>query len=114
VGLFNDYNNTNRTTWRYTYTAAELTKFALQKYFDLEKQEHKERNEIATLLQDVGVKSTDHRINDLKKSIEKLGSEKEQCMIWVHEFKRNCNREYHLQLGDVSYFNIAQPPLENK
>ena len=45
-------------------------------------------------------------VEDLKKDIGHYGDEKEKCVVWVHEFKRNPEKEFVLALGDVSYFEL--------
>lgn len=107
MGMFNDYRNTRRDEWRFTYTGFELLAAAKKKLEFFCAKEKEAREKTASLLTDVCVKASDKRIEDLKKEIEKFGDEKEKCTVWVHEFARHPQNEYSLALGDVSYFDLA-------
>jgi hypothetical protein len=110
MGIFNDYRNTNRDSWRFTYTGQELLAHALKKYDFFTSQETEARNSMAGMLKDPSVRASDPKIDELKKNIEFWGCEREKCIVWVHEFKRSPQKEYSLTLGDVSYFDIAVAP----
>lgn len=107
MGLFNDYRNTNRDTFRFYYQGADLLPFAKKKYNFFTEKETTSRHEMAKLLKDPSVRASDPKIDGLKQDIEKFGAEREKCLIWVHEFGRQPAKEYSLWLGDVSYFDIA-------
>lgn len=107
MGQFNDFRNANRDNWRFTYKGSELLSFAQKKYDYYTLQERKARDDMASLLKDVNIRASDPKIEELKASIERHGNEREKCMVWVHEFKRNPEKEFSLALGDVSYFDIA-------
>lgn len=59
---------------------------------------------------DMSVAQSDGRIAECKKEIEKCGSERERCVVWMHEFGCRPDKEYVLELGDVTYFDLAPEP----
>jgi len=110
MGQFNDYRNVTRESWKFSYKGSELVKFAQSKYDFFTKRERQCRQEMAKMLQDENVRASDPKIEDLKSDIEKFGSEREKCIVWVHEFSRKPEETYSLSLGDVTYFDIAKLP----
>lgn len=55
----------------------------------------------------MSVAQSDSRISECKKDIEKFGSERERCAVWIHEFARAPEQTYKLQIGDVAYLDLA-------
>ena len=70
-------------------------------------QEQNARNQVAELLKDPSIHHNDKAVKDLKDEIAFCGPEREKCLVFKHEFKRNPDREYHLTLGDVVFFGIV-------
>lgn len=112
MGLFNDYKSPSREGWKYTYKGEELLEPARKKYRDVRAREMEARNTLADLLRNPLIGPDDHKVVDNKKLAERYGNESEQCMVFCHEFTRNPSREYLLSLGDVTYFDLAQPPSD--
>lgn len=110
MGMFNDYRSPNRDNWRFSYLGKELADAARVKYDNFTAQEKEARHSMAEMLKDANVRASDPRIEDLKQSIERFGSEREKCLVWVHEFARQPQKEYSLALSDVSYFDLAKLP----
>lgn len=112
MGVYNDYANTNRTTWEFTYTGAELLGAARSKYADFLTRERDARERMAKMMVDMSVTQSDPRIAECKKEIEKAGTERERCLVWVHEFGRKPEQVYILNVGDVTYFDLAPEPAD--
>lgn len=108
MGLFNDDLAANRTTWNYRYTAKDLLPHAERMLALHGQKEVEARNKSADLLRDTSVNQNDPRFNELKRSIAHHGMLKEQCAVFVHEFRRNPSEIYDLGLGDVTFFELAQ------
>lgn len=109
--MYNDFSSTTRRSeWRYSYLGKELLPFAKAKYEYYTDEEQKARNKMADMLRDPNVRASDPNIDQLKRSIESFGSEREKCIVWLHEFTRKPDVEYNLCLGDVTYFGIAKIP----
>lgn len=112
MGLFNDYRGTNREGWKYTYKGGELLEAAKRKWAELRQKEMDARNNVAAMLKDEKVSPNDDRLEEGKRLIEKYGNEREQCMVFCHEFARAADRDFTLGLGDVTYFDLApQTPV---
>ena len=112
MGVYNDYNHTEREGWKFHYTGAQLVEAARRKHDEFRGKERSAREEMARLMVDMSVSQSDPRISECKRDIEKAGSEREKCAVWVHEFARNPERQFFLQLGDVTYFELAPSPGE--
>ncbi len=110
--MYNDYRNTNRSDWKFIYTGAQLLEAARRKHQEFGHKEKKAREDMARLMVDMSVSQSDPRIAECKAEIETSGSEREKCAVWAHEFARRPEREYFLQLGDVTYFGLAAEPQE--
>lgn len=108
--MYTEYSNTNRSEWKFTYTGAELLDAARKKYSDFLTQEKEARAKMAQLMVDMSVSQSDSRISECKKEIEKAGTEREKCLVWIHEFARKPEREFFLLLGDVTYFELVPEP----
>lgn len=109
MGMYNDYRNTNRESWNFTYTGKELKPFAERRREEFKEKEEKFRTRITALLGDTSVKSTNIDIEQCKNEIENNAELREKCEIWIYEFGRNPDREYSLKLGDVSFFDLHVP-----
>lgn len=105
--MYTDFRIMNRETWKFPYLGKDLLPFAEKTRAKLEKSETVARNEIAKLIKDVSVRSDSDNIQRLKASIEHDGKCKEQCVVFIHEFTRCPEREFHLAIGDVVFLGIA-------
>jgi hypothetical protein len=110
MGLYNDNSYTNRHHWEYTYKGSELLSAARRKYTEFAVREKEAREKMAGFMMNMSMTQSDGRIGECKGEIEKAGTEREGCMVWLHEFTRNPEKEYKLELGDVTYFDLALEP----
>lgn len=92
----------NRENWRYTYTGKDLLAAAERKRDEFHAAAEAAREEVDALLQH----ATTLR-QKARDAIEKNGRHHEQCVVFVHEFRRNPNREFHLAIGDVVFFGLT-------
>lgn len=97
----------NRTSWKYTYTGRELLPFAQKRLAHYSALETSQRSAMAKLLIDPGQNVQGDEANRLKSDIEKTAIQHEMCTVYVHEFERSLDREFHLDMSDVVYFGIA-------
>jgi len=107
MGVYNDNRHTNRLSWEYSYTGAELLEAARKKHDEFAAKEKEAREKMATFMVDMSMAQSDARIADCRSDVEEAGSERERCMVWIHEFSRNPQKEYSLELGDITYFDLA-------
>ena len=108
MGMFNDNVSANRTGWTYSYFGSQLLKAATKLHKEYSFKEESSRNTVAGLMKDMSVSHNDPRVEDAKREIVKYGTLKEQCLVFKHEFTRNPDKEYHLGLGDVTFFGLAE------
>lgn len=106
--MHNDYRSPNRENWKYAYKASELYEAACDKYLALYRAEQAARQESARLTVDMNVAANGGRRAELERLIDKYASEREQCGVFVHEFRRLPDREYQLALSDVVYLGLVE------
>ncbi len=107
MGMYNDHVSMGRTKWTYKYKGSELVGPATSLYKRYRSEEESARNEIASLMKDMRVSNNDNRMDQLKIKINDVGTLKEQCLVFKHEFARNPEKEFELGLGDVTFFGLA-------
>lgn len=113
MGLYNDNRHTNRENWEFVYKSAELLPAARRKYLEFTAKEKEAREKMASFMVDMTMSQSDGRIADCRSDVQEAGTERERCMVWVHEFSRDPEKEYVLELGDVTYFDLASEPVED-
>lgn len=107
MGMFNDNVSPERTLWTYDYFGSELLPHAERLLKFHAAKEVEARNKTADLLRDVNVNQNDSRFNELKRDINTHGTLKEQCEVFVLQFKREANRQFKLGLGDITFFELT-------
>lgn len=110
--MYHEFRNTNRSGWKYTYTGKELLPFARLCLANYYKAECEARDKMSTLIKDMSRSQDDPVLVQCRKDIESNGSQREELLVFVHEFTRQPEREYHLALGDVVFFGMLPTPLE--
>ena len=110
MGVYNDNRHANRNNWQFTYTGEELLAAAQRKYQEYATKEKEAREKMAGFMVDMTMSQSDGRVADCRSDVQDAGTEREKCMVWVHEFARNPDKEYVLELGDVTYFDLAPEP----
>ena len=110
MGVYNDNRHTNRGSWEFIYTGAELLPAARRKHAEFAAREKEAREKMASFMVDMNMAQSDARIAECRSDVEEAGTEREKCMVWVHEFSRDPEKEYVLELGDVTYFDLALEP----
>lgn len=108
MGLFNDYRNTKRDGWSFTYTGGQLAEPARRKLAQCEKLETEARELSSVLVKDPTVSRKDERLVKASEDVDVYGDLNEKLRVWVHEFTRNPEREYSLSLGDVTFFELEK------
>ena len=108
MGMYNDDRYTKREGWEYKYKGSVLFQYAERKRAISKTKETEARKDVAALMEDQSVRANDERVEKARQAVEDNANLYEKCVIWCHEFKRNPEQEYVLQLGDVSFFDIPE------
>jgi hypothetical protein len=108
--MHNDFGRTKREEFRYQYKGGELLPYAERAYLRYLRAEIEARERAAALLTDMAIKQNDPELDRCRKDIELNGKIREQCAVWVHQFRREPDREFALELGDVTFFGIVGDP----
>ncbi len=111
--MYNDYRNTSRETWKYTYKGSELLPHAERKFQEFLAKEVDARRQMAAYMVDMKVSQSSDEVSKCKTAIETNGNLREQCAVYVHEFRRTPDRDFLLSLGDVTFFGIVPEPEGN-
>lgn len=104
----NDFSHhANRDNWKYPYKGSELFPFAVKKYNAFKLEEENLRTNYSKALANI-----DHRMDKeedakIRKRLDFVGEQREKVSVWVHQFKREPEREFDLDLSDITYFDIA-------
>lgn len=99
-----------REDFRYEYKGSELLSYAEQAYLRYLKAEVEARERASDLLKDMAVKQNAPELEKCRQDIERFGKIREQCAVWVHQFRREPDRAFQLQLGDVTFFGLVGGP----
>jgi len=109
--MHNDFvGRSQREEFRYHYKGSELLPYAERAYFRYLKAEVEARERAATLLTDMAVRQNAPELDQCRQDIERYGKIREQCAVWVYQFRREPERDFPLQLGDVTFFGIVGDP----
>lgn len=107
--MYHEFRNVNRSGWKYTYTGKELLPYAKKR---LVAAESEARTKMSELIKDMKRSQDDSDIVKCRQAIESNGSQREELMVFVHEFTRQPDKEYYLALGDVVFFGLLATPEE--
>ncbi|MGL6075876.1 MAG: hypothetical protein ACRC8S_17100 [Fimbriiglobus sp.] len=109
--MHNDFaGRSQREEFRFHYKGCELLPYAEQAYLRYLKAEVEARERAAALLGNMAVRQNAPELEQCREDIEKYGKIREQCAVWVHQFRREPDREFPLQLGDVTFFGLVSDP----
>ena len=107
--MYHDFSNTARSNWKYGYKGRDgLLDAAKNKFEYFKAKETEARQKMAALMTDSRVSPSEKEVTDTRKDIESFATHAEECMVYVHEFERNPDREFLLSLGDVVFFGLAK------
>lgn len=106
--MYNDFSNANREAWKFTYKGSELLAAATRKRDEYLQREKKAREEASKLMGDMNISTDNADLARSKNEASTNGKLREQCDVFVHEFKRTPDREFHLYLGDVTFFGLQE------
>lgn len=109
--MYLDNAHTNRSTWKYTYTGEQLLAFAQRRLQRACVEERNARESVITLTRDPAVSPTDRRVEEAKRAITVAATTVEEISVYVHEFRRNPSREYHLSSGDVVFLGLIDDDI---
>lgn len=108
MGSFLDYDRPGRRDWKFTYQGKDLLSPAQQKLAQLQKElDMAQANIRAAVSKSVNMRK-DEEVDKYSKQVERLGPLVEECQVFVHEFERNPERELHLSISDVTFFDLHQ------
>lgn len=107
--MYHEFRNPNRSGWKYSYTGKDLLPYAKKCLAEYYEAEESARIKMSTLIKDMNRTQDDPDIARCRAAIESNGSQREELMVFVHEFTRQPEREYFLALGDVVFFGMMSP-----
>lgn len=110
--MHNDFSSVSREQWLYTYSGRELLPHAEDQYKAYLRQEMAARKKMSAMIADVKVNQRDPELDQTKREIESKSKIREQCAVYIHQFKREPDRAFELSLGDVTFFGIVRDPSE--
>jgi len=111
--MYLDNNNTKRSGWVYTYKGSELLPFAKAKIIVMCDQERVARERVIELTRDPKTDPTDRKVDEAKRAVISSATMVEELTVYVHEFARNPDREFHLSAGDVVFFGIISADIQS-
>ncbi len=110
--MYNDFHDTSRSRWRFTYTAQQLLRYAEKRLTALNKIEEVLRKKIAEAMGNKNISVTGDRVKKLETEISKVATQAEQFDVYVYEFKRVPDKEYQFSVSDVVFFGIIGTPAD--
>lgn len=105
--MYTEIFDRNRESWKFTYKGKELVEKAYSKVQFYADQEEEFRTRMSLALEDRSISVNSGKINKLKICLANAATQKEICEVFLHEFKRNPDREFTLSLADVVFFGLA-------
>ena len=106
--MYHDFKNTSRADWKFTYKGSDLSvpaRHVLNTYIDKEKVA---REKVSQLMLDRTKPANGEDAQKAQRDVETNASILEQVKVWVHEFERTPERDFHLSLGDVVFFGLVE------
>lgn len=110
--MYNDFRDTNRDRWRFTYLGKDLLRYAEKRQKALHVHEDELRQKIVTVMGNKSVSVTSERVKKLEAEISKTATQAEQFDVYVHEFERHSDKEFQLSIADIVFFGIVGTPAE--
>jgi hypothetical protein len=110
--MYHEFRNVNRSGWKYTYTGKDLLPYAKKRLAEYYAAESEARSKMSELIKDMRRSQDDSDIVKCRQAIESNGSQREELMVFVHEFSRQPEKEHYLALGDVVFFGLLATPEE--
>jgi hypothetical protein len=111
--MYNDFRDTQRDRWRFTYTGKQLLPHAEKRQMALHAQENDLRKQIQKLMGDKSQSVTGEKAKRLENAAVKAATQAEQFDVFVHEFTRNPDKEFTLSVSDVVFFGIVGKPADD-
>ena len=105
--MYAEFRDRNRESWKFTYKGSELVKAAQAKVDFYAAQEEEYRVKTASALTDRSVAVNGNKLDKLKNKLTSAASQKVNCEVFLHEFKRSPDREFSLSMADVVFFGLA-------
>ena len=106
MGMFLDYSRPSRTDWKFTYKGSELVSAAKKKLAEITGQFLGAQTALKEAVSSTNRVDNDHEVDRARKDVERLGPRMEECQVFLHEFRRMPDREFHLSLSDVTFFDL--------
>jgi hypothetical protein len=110
--MYIENSSNNRDRWCYEYTGKDLLPYAQAKYKEVLRKERDARERMAGYMKDMNMSQADSKVHDCKHDIEKYGTLREQCSVWVYQFDKEQDRKFSLAMGDVVFFGLVKENLE--
>ena len=108
--MINENTNNRRNNWSFPYKARMLLPHAQRRLDAFRAEETAWRLRMAELIQDPAMFHNDALLQQVKRDIDRTAGLREQFEVYVHEFVRLPEHEYHLGLSDVVFFGLLEAP----
>ena len=108
--MINENTNNRRNNWSFPYKARMLLPHAQRQLEAFRAEESALRKRMAELIQDPAMFHNDALLQQVKRDIDRAAGLREQFEVYVHEFVRLPEHEYHLGLSDVVFFGLLEAP----
>lgn len=105
--MYYENSTVNREGWRYTYKGSDLLENSIKLKNRFKLLEMTARNKVSEMLSDPSIRQDDPELDKLRREIQNYGKNHEALVVFSHEFARCPDRDYHLALGDVVFFELC-------
>ncbi len=106
MGSFLDYDRPHRKEWKFTYQGHQLLSAAKTKFEEVKSKLEDAQTRLQKAVAESGRLHKDPVVSQVEDEVERLGPRMEELAVFVHEFQRNPEREYHLSISDVTFFDL--------
>jgi hypothetical protein len=111
--MYLDNLYTSRSTFRYPYKGGDVLSHAEARLKQKCEEEREARELVIKLTRDPKVSPTDRQVEEAKRNVVSAATVVEELGVYVHEFRRNPEREYNLSLGDVVFFGLVHEYIKS-
>lgn len=112
--MYLDNTHTLRSGFRYIYKASDILPHAEERLREKIEQERTAREDVIRLTRDPSVSPSDRKVEEAKRAVVSTATVVEELSVYVHEFARQREREYSLNLGDVVFFGLLDPEIKHQ
>lgn len=109
--MYLDNQNPNRSGWKYTYKGGELLPYAEAQLKLKCESARADREEAIRLARDPHINPSSGEVERAKRAMTASATVVEELTVYVHQFRRDADREFHLSTSDVVFFGLVSAEL---